>query len=206
MSFGTFANQANADRMSPEVLTAIGSLVSAGVIAATAIAALIQLRHMHTGNALNAMLTLRSNFSDRQFRNAMDNLRGSTLAKAMQDPQFRAFVARKTSAPSPAAAELQSSLLLVANLYEVLGSMVLQNIVTMREVGDTYAGSVDYSWHLCEPAIVYMRAVQEDDSVFGAFEYLTVLSRQWHRDYPSVYPPGAPRIAGANPYPIEEEV
>ena len=191
--------------MSPEVWTAIGSLVSAAVISATAVAALIQLRHMRTGNAINAMLTLRSNFSDAQFSHATDMLRGDALSKAMRDPQFRAFLARKGPAPSDAAKELQSSFLLVANWYEVLGSMVLQNVVTMRAVGDNYANVVDYSWTLCEPAIAYMRAAREDTSILEAFEYLTVLSRQWMSDHPSVYPSDVPRISAANPYPIEEE-
>lgn len=191
--------------MSPEVWTAIGSLISAAVIAATAIAALIQLRHMRAGNAINAMLTLRSNFGDPDFGHAMELLRGGAVANAMCDPKFRAYLARKGPAPSEAAAELYRSFLLVANWYEVLGSMVLQNVVTMRAVGDNYAGSVSYSWDLCEPAIAYVRAAREDDSVLESFEYLTVRSRQWMRDYPSVYPSDVPRIATVNAYPIEEE-
>ncbi|HET9392503.1 MAG TPA: DUF4760 domain-containing protein [Candidatus Rubrimentiphilum sp.] len=191
--------------MSPEVWTAVGSLVSAVVIAATAIAALIQIRQLRTGNAINAMLTLRSNFSDAQFSDAMDVLRGSSLATAMQDPSFRAFVARRAPAPSDAATKLYRAYVHVANWYEVLGAMVLQNVLTMRAVGDTYANVVNYAWTLCEPAIIYMRAVRRDQTIFEAFECLTVLSRQWMRDHPSVYPPGVPRIAAANKYPIEEE-
>lgn len=192
--------------MSPEVWTAIGSLVSAAVIAATAIAALIQIRHLRTGNAINAMLTLRSNFSDAQFSDAMDVLRGSSLANALRDPSFRAFIARRAPAPSDDAAKLYRAFVHVSNWYEVLGAMVLQNVVTMRAVGDTYASVVDYAWTLCEPAIIYMRAVLHDEAVFESFEYLTVRSRQWMHDHPSVYPPDVPRIATANPYPIEEEV
>lgn len=192
--------------VAPEVWTAIGSLVSAVVIAATAIAALIQIRHLRAGNSINAMLTLRSNFSDAQFSDAMELLRDGSLAKALRDPSFRAFVARRAPAPSDAATKLYRAFVHVANWYEVLGSMVLQNVVTMRAVGDTYANVVDYAWMLCEPGIIYMRAVQHDEAIFEAFEYLTVLSRQWMHDHPSVYPPGVPRIGTVNPYPIEEEV
>jgi len=191
--------------VSPEVWTAVGSIVSATVIAATAAAALIQLRHLRAGNAINAMLTLRSAFSDVDFRRAQEALRGDALAEAMRDPRFRAFVARKSPAPSDAAGDLYRSFILVANWYEVLGSMVMQKVVTMRAVGDNYANVVDYNWRVCEPAIAYMRAALGDSSPFEAFEYLTVISRKWMDDFPSAYPPGVQRLNAPNPYPIEEE-
>ncbi|MDQ6929710.1 MAG: DUF4760 domain-containing protein [Candidatus Eremiobacteraeota bacterium] len=191
--------------MTPEVWSAVGSIVSAVVITATAIAALIQLRHMRAGNAINAMLALRASFSNPVFINAMELLLDGSLAKAMQDPLYRAYITRKAPAPSEMAVKINQALLHVANWYEVLGSMVLQKIVTMGSVADNYAGIVKTAWDLCEPQILYLRAHMNDDAVFESFEYLTVVSIKWVEEHPSVYPANVPRLNHRSPYLTECE-
>jgi hypothetical protein len=44
--------------MSLELLNAIGTLLTVTIVAATAIAALVQLRHLRAGNQINAMLRI----------------------------------------------------------------------------------------------------------------------------------------------------
>lgn len=201
---GARRGEAKVRTMSPELWTAVGSIGSAVVIAATAAAALVQLRHMRAGNATNVILALRSNFSDPIFTKANELLRGDAIARAMEDPRYRMFITDKAPAPSEEARELHRALRHVANWYEVLGSMVLQRVVTMPTVADNYANVVDRDWKLCEPQIIYMRADRNDQSVYEGFEYLTTISRKWIHDHPSVYPRGVPRLNVTNAYPLNE--
>jgi len=61
--------------MTAEYLAAIGSIASAVIIGATAIAALVQLRHMHSANSSSAMLALRAIFDDERHSSARDAVR-----------------------------------------------------------------------------------------------------------------------------------
>lgn len=180
--------------MTAENLTALASIVTAIVIAATAAAALIQLRHMRSANTLNAMLTLRSTFNEEPFRDAIERLRGASVEKALADPEFRNLLLRESAEPSEDHHRLYQSTMLVMNWYEIFGSLVLQRVISMRDIGDNYASVIDLHWRQTEAAIAFMRGAFGDDAFYEMFEYLTVLSRKWLTEHPSVYPPGMPRI------------
>jgi hypothetical protein len=181
--------------VSAEFLTALASIVTAIVIAATAAAALIQLRHMRSANTLNAMLTLRSTFNEEAFRDATERLRGGAVERALEDPGFQKLLLRQAADPAPDVAHLYRSVMLVLNWYEVFGSLVLQGVISMRDIGDNYASVVDLHWKQTSPATTYIRRNLGDDAFYEMFEYLTVLSRRWLAEHPSVYPAGVPRIA-----------
>ena len=56
--------------MSLEMLNAFASLLTVCIIAATAIAAMGQLRHLRAGNQINAMLAIGEELSSRQLLDA----------------------------------------------------------------------------------------------------------------------------------------
>jgi hypothetical protein len=74
--------------MSWEALTAIASLITAAVIAATAIIAVVQIRHLRTANQLSAALSLYAEMDSADFRRARTFVQ-TELAERMQDPVFR---------------------------------------------------------------------------------------------------------------------
>jgi hypothetical protein len=180
--------------MTAEYFTALASVVTALVIAATAVAALIQLRHMRSANTLNAMLTLRATFNEATFTDATYRLRGDAVRKALDDPEFCKLLTREAGDPSEELRELHRSFALVTNWYEVFGSLVLQKVISMRDIGDNYASVIDVQWRQVEPGIAYIRRRFRDDAFYEMFECLTVFCRQWMHDHPSVYPPDVPRL------------
>ena len=180
--------------MTAEYFTALASVVTALVIAATAVAALIQLRHMRSANTLNAMLTLRSTFNEAPFVDAVNRLRGDAALRALDDPEFCKLVLREVGNPSDELRALYRSVMLVANWYEIFGSLVLQRVISMRDIGDNYASVIDLHWGQTQAVIEYMRRKMNDDAYYEMFECLTVFSRNWLRDHPSVYPPNVPHI------------
>src|SRR6185437_15539036 len=115
--------------MSAEMLTAVASLTTAVIIAATAVAAVIQLRHMRAGNAIEAILSFRSIIEDEPHRNATNLLRTGDLERAMQDPKFRRFLYRRTKQhPNPDVPQSYSDLMdcatIMGNCFELIGGLI----------------------------------------------------------------------------------
>jgi hypothetical protein len=73
-------------------LNAIAPIVTAVVITATAIAALIQLRHMRAANHISAMWSVHEMFSNNEYTTARRFLR-THLPRIVADPTFRAYLA-----------------------------------------------------------------------------------------------------------------
>ncbi len=61
--------------MSLEALDTVAALLTVVIVAGTATAALIQLRHLRTGNQINSMLTIGANFNDAAYNDAEDLIR-----------------------------------------------------------------------------------------------------------------------------------
>ena len=64
------------------------------IIAATAIAAMVQLRHLRANNQINALLAIGEELSAQRFRAATSVIRDE-LPKLIDDPGFRAFNAAR---------------------------------------------------------------------------------------------------------------
>lgn len=182
--------------MSADHLSAVVSIVTAIVIAATATAAMIQLRHMRAANTLSAMLALRTTFNEPEFLKASLLVHGGPLREALTDTEFcKVFESGETRLhASQEHQALYQSLTLVLNWYEAFGSVVVQRVVSMRDVGDSYAAIVDTVWSQAEPAIALLRRIRNDDAYYEMFEAFTVLCRRWLHDHPTSYPTNLPRI------------
>src|SRR5579863_5750255 len=69
-------------------------ILTALIIAATAIAAIVQLRHMRASNLINAMFAVSEKMNDSRAMTARRRL-NDHLATLVDDPGFREFVARQ---------------------------------------------------------------------------------------------------------------
>jgi hypothetical protein len=72
--------------MSLELANTMGTLLTAAIVAATAIAALVQLRHLRAGNQINAMLSIGNQYESEAFREAMKTVNHQSAA--LEDPLF----------------------------------------------------------------------------------------------------------------------
>jgi hypothetical protein len=197
--------------MTPEIVTAISSLVTAMVIAATAVAAVIQLRHMRSGNLIEAILSFRAMLEDEEHRKATRLLRGGDLARELADPQFRRYLYRMSKklpiedVPERYVALTEAAIAL-GNSFELIGGMVRNRVVAPGIFLANYWWVVTNTWARMAEYIAVARRYTGADSLFEDFEYLTVISEEWAKQHPNSYARGVARKQLVNPYPLEREM
>ena len=192
--------------MSLELVNTFGTLLTVAIVAATAIAAMIQLRHLRAGNQINAMLSIGNQYENAAFREAT-HLVATKTATALQDPLYREYVlALARNQPAPTVSDdyvrLRNAVVLVGNTYEELGILVKNGIVDKDLFLDRYCWVIARSWLALENAVGFTRAAVGSNAIWENFEYLTVLSQDYRRDHPSAYPAGIRRLQPNNPWPV----
>jgi hypothetical protein len=184
--------------VSLEVLNTTGTLLTAAIIGATAIAALVQLRHMRAGNQITAMLSIGEHIGKDEFKHA-EHLVVHKLAPAMADPVFREYVVAFIRDPSPAEVGpeyvvLRRAAIHIGNTYEELGILVKAGIVDRTLFLDRYCSVIDRSWNRLADFTALIRRASGDLGIWENFEYVTVLSQDWLKNFPSSYPKGVRRL------------
>lgn len=180
--------------MSLELVSVIASVGTFVVIAATAIAALVQLRHLHAGNQLNVLLTLMQMWDTPDMQGHIKYMRTEFQEKA-KDPKF--LEEFKLSGLSRA----DHPELLVADFWEQIGTFMKYHLVDERAWLDIAGMQVLRAWSDLAPAVAAMR-VRAGPSAFENFEYCAVRARLWMRANPNgCYPASMPRMAQLEPMP-----
>ncbi len=191
--------------VSLEVLNTVASLLTVAIVSATAIAALIQLRHLRATNLINSMLNIGENINSAAYNEALDFVRRN-LQAALADPAFRDYetaLSRSLAPPevSPRYVSLRRSAILVGNTYEELGYLVKSGLVDRALFLDRYCWKILAAWKCLESYTAFGRDVMGTNKAWELFEYLTVLAEDWLRLHPTVYPKGVRRIRLHNPWP-----
>jgi len=194
--------------MSLELANVLASMFTALVIAATAIAALGQLRHMRMGNQITALLALQSEFDTQEFRDAEVLVR-QDLARMVEDESFCTFLVtysrnREAVAIQKDYLQLRQAANLVANTYENLGALVKNGIIDRRLFLDIYSWIVAGSWGQLEGFTAIGRAASGTDSIFENFEYIAAISREWLETNPITYPANQARLNARLPKAAEK--
>jgi len=192
--------------MSLEFINSLGTVTTVVIVAATAIAALVQLRHLRAGNQINAMISIGDKFQGLPFTDALE-LVNAKLATALDDPTFRSYVVavnRGPSVPNVDAqyVEVRRAAVLVGNTYEELGILVKNGIVDKTLFLDRYCGVTIGAWHRLENFTAFIREVTADSGIWENFELLTVMSEDFLRESPSTYPRSIRRLQLSNPWPV----
>jgi len=163
--------------MSLEVLSTTAAIGTFVVIAATAIAAVVQLRHLRAQNQLTGLLTVLARVENPTFNEWADGAR-RILPPSMEDPEFRKSVMENTF-------ERQNNPWLnLANSYEWFGSLVKHGLIPHEEVMDVYSDRIVQAWSLVEDAVVVTRRTS-GPAIWENFEYLTVLAKKWIAGHPN---------------------
>lgn len=177
-------------------LELVNTLVTFGtflVISATAIAAMVQLRHLRSSNQIAAFNELREYANTEKFKEAEHYLM-TDLANAMKDPEFRYQLLN----PSSRTLEMQGKLMkmrTVANYYEGMGVLVKRELLESSIALDMFVDNVLRYWDLLWPSIALFRSL-EGPAIQENFEYLVVLSQDWNKAHPEgSYPRGVRRLA-----------
>ena len=180
--------------MSPEWLTAIGTLGTFVVIAASAIAALGQLRHMRAGNQIVALNEVRETIEEPAFQETLLFIR--ELPQRLADPEIRRSLASRTFPPE------YQRLRTLANFFEHLGTLVKKHIIDADIAADLWGGVILANWYALAPIIVNRRLAMDQPAVWENFEYLAVLCEKFRQRHPKgTFPPGAARMPAPDIWP-----
>ena len=177
--------------MSWEAITALASLGTFFVIGATAIAALVQLRHLRAANQLNALLTVLRFPYDPIQREARKFVT-EELPQLLADRNFRREI------EEGAVNRAKHKELVVCDYYERIGSFVKNGLLSAELYLDQ--STPELTWRTVEPVISIARR-KRGPTVYENFEYLIALSREWEDRHPNGnFPRGYKRLALQDPW------
>ena len=177
--------------MTPEAINTYASLATLVVIAATAVAAMIQLRHIRHSNQLESIMALRELRSSAALDEA-HRFVSNDLARAMEDPQFRDDLENDRPPDRMVHKELQ-----VCDYFEQVGGYVKLGLIS----GDVFLeyGAPERYWNLCASALELYRR-NRGPATYENFEYLVVLAQDWDKRHPDGnYPAGVRRLTLPGP-------
>ena len=173
--------------MSLEIMSTAAAIGTFIVIAATAITAVVQLRHLRAQNQLTGLLTVLSRVEDPQFNEWVDGAREMVKSR-MPDPAYRRAVLDGTYERK------NNPWLNLANSYDWVGSLVKHNLIPEESLLDVYSGRVIQAWGIIEGIVPLVRR-RSGPVVWENFEYLVVRAREWNAQHADgAYPKGVPRL------------
>jgi len=173
--------------MSQETLSTAAAIGTFVVIAATAIAAVIQLRHLREGNQLTGLLTVLARVDDPQFNEWVDGAR-EMIKSRMPDPAYRRAILDGT------VERKNNPWLNLANSYDWVGSLVKHKLIPEESLLDMYANRITQAWDIVEGIVPLVRK-RLGPGAWENFEYLVVQAREWNAQHAQgAYPKGVPRL------------
>ncbi len=171
--------------MTLEALSAAAALGTFLVITATAVAALIQLRHLRISNQLEGLLAILALPLEPILHESFEFV-SHELEARMKQPEFRRELERRT-VDRKVHKEMR-----VLDYYERLGSIVKNGLIPEELYFDN--SSPEQYWQLLSQVIAIRRRVR-GPVVYDNFEYLVARSRAYDRRHPNGnYPPTQPRL------------
>ncbi|HKU66155.1 MAG TPA: hypothetical protein VJP85_00075 [Candidatus Baltobacteraceae bacterium] len=181
--------------MSAEWVTAIATAGTFFVIAASASAALVQLRHMRTSNQVLIMNELRNKMDSAEFKRAVRFIRYELPDRMRSDSEFRRTLLANTGPEAEMIAD-------VGEFFDFEASqLVKHNMVDARLACDWLYSPVVPCWDALAPLISSRRAML-GYSVWEDFEYLALLCKRFRQRYPEgTYPRGTERLPLPAPWP-----
>lgn len=172
--------------MSQETLGTAAAIGTFIVIAATAIAAIVQLRHLRAQNQLTGLLTVLARVEDPQFNEWVDGAREMVKTR-LPDATYRRAILDGTYERK------NNPWLNLANSYDWVGSLVKHKLIPEDSLLDVYAGRVEQAWSIIEGVVPLVR--RRGPGVWENFEYLVVRAREWDAAHKNGdYPKGVPRL------------
>lgn len=173
--------------MSPEWVTAIATAGTFVVIAASAVAALLQLRHMRSGNQIAAYNECRETMDSPEFRAALDFVR-TRLPERLREPAVLDDIVKNGLQGE------YGGIRLVANLFENMGLFVKIGMLDRHIACELWAGIVFDTWQSLLPLTSRVR-IQQSRGIWINFEYMAVLCEDYLEHFAQgEYPAGTRRM------------
>jgi hypothetical protein len=180
--------------MSWEVISALTTLGTFVVITATAIAAVVQLRHMQSANHINAALGLMDRWATPEYR-ALINYVALELDGKLKEPAYRASLMRVP------ADRIVHPELAILDVWEQIGSLVKLGTLPEATFLETGSSQCIMTWEKLVPVVAIVRR-RRGPQVYDNFEYLAARSIRWEAQHQSgTYPQHTPHMPVVDPFP-----
>ncbi len=180
--------------MSAESVTAFATLATVVVIGASAVAALIQLRHMRASNQLEAVLSLERDFRSQEVQAALRYVQ-ERLPARLADPDYRDQLAAIGFINTDIHPEL-----VACNWFNEMGTLLKHGLISEGTFMDLFARLIRYYWKALAPAVAIMRR-SRGAGQYHDFEYLALRTQAWLERYPHGYfPSGTARTVLPDPW------
>src|SRR5215469_17936658 len=163
--------------MTAETLTAVAAIGTFVVIAASAVAALIQLRHMSSNNELSALRAAMESWDSDRVQDALYFLR-TEFARKMKDESYR----KELDTAGPVDRRTHQELY-ICDFWDTLGVFIMHGLLRESAFLEMGAEMVAMNWETISPAIAIMRR-KRGDALFIGFEYLADRGRRWTAQFP----------------------
>lgn len=174
--------------MSLEALAAIAQIATFIVIGATAVAALIQLRHLRSANDMQAASMFIQEFEGSELRDAFSFVR-TQLEHKLEDPVFRAEIR------APGQDRAKHPEVAVLNFFDLWGGHYRSGAINRRWFMRHNAGLILGFWQRLEPVVALSVGPDGLNTSYEAFEYVVVQAQDWVASHPSGdYPNGVRRL------------
>lgn len=174
--------------MSAEFLSTFAALGTFVVIAATAVAAMIQLRHIRSANQLTGLLHFTAIFESEQMQNANKFVEES-LRRELQNPAF----VNGLMSPNPDRREHPE--LFVCDFLEQQGSYIKFGMIDKTQYMDITGAYVWSMWLQLHDVVALRRLARESNAMYENFEYLASLVQlRDARTQSGGFPAGVPRL------------
>jgi hypothetical protein len=178
--------------MSLELWNTVGTLGTFLVIAATGIAALIQLHHMRGSNQIAVLGDLNEKKGTPEFVASLQFVL-TELPQKMEDRTFRYQVVN-VAARTEENYKLIANAIIVGNYYEETGILYKSGLVDRELMFNMLSGNIAAMWDVLSDLTATLRE-GHGRAVWENFEYVTVLSQDWLAKHPSgTYPANTRRI------------
>jgi hypothetical protein len=175
--------------MTSEFLTTAAAIGTFVVIAATAVAAMVQLRHLRAANQITALDSFTKTYEGAEFRDAFHFVR-SELNERLKDPAFRRELRGGTidRANHPE--------VVVLNILETWGNYYRYGAIDRHIFVQQLARVMTGFWTMLEPTIALMSERSGGINVaFENFEFFVIEARKWTDRNPlGTFPKGVRRI------------
>ncbi|HZZ66117.1 MAG TPA: hypothetical protein VFE17_11495 [Candidatus Baltobacteraceae bacterium] len=180
--------------MTPEAITAYATAGTVVVIGASAIAALVQLRHMRASNQLEGLLSLEADFRSPAVQNALHYVQ-QHLPERLEDPAYRKDLSTIGFVNTDVHPEL-----IACNWFNAMGTLLKHGLISEETFMDLFSRLIRYYWRALAPVIAIMRR-SRGAGQYHDFEYLAIRADQWLRQYPEgVFPKRLQRLTLPDPW------
>lgn len=164
--------------MSLELLNTLAGLGTFTVIAATAIAAVVQLRHLRASNQLTSFMTIGRDFDRPEFLAVLAYVRNE-LPKKMEDPAYRRELLEARGYDRIAHPEA-----VVCGYFEQIGLLLKRRVADEDVFLDAFSGVIVANWERLVPFVTICREIWGPSS-WENFEYAAAQSYDWVRRHPN---------------------